>query len=80
MKLERKYTIEKWCEWNVLLSNATDDFKLTYSFAPNILEANRHTHSQIDFLTNVVPGEKDKLSEEMSKQMKFTSRTKMKKW
>ena len=62
MKLEKKYTIEKWTEWNVLFSDAIDDFKQAYSFAPNILEANRHTHSQIDFLTNVVPGEKDKLT------------------
>ena len=62
MKLERKYIIEKWTEWNVLLSNAIDNFKLTYSFVPNILEANHHTLSQIDFLTNIVPGVKDKLT------------------
>ena len=59
MKLEKKYSIEKWTEWNDILSNAIDDFRLTYSIVPNILEANRYTHSQIDFLTNVVPGEKN---------------------
>ncbi|GEM_PF-1792528 len=61
MKFEKKYIIEKWIEWNTILSNAIGDFNTVYSLAPNILEANNHTYSQIDFLTNVVPGEKDKL-------------------
>ncbi|OFX50534.1 MAG: hypothetical protein A2066_09330 [Bacteroidetes bacterium GWB2_41_8] len=61
MKFEKKYTLTRWTEWNSFLDHSIKDFFQSFSFHPNILEANRHTHSQIDFLTNVVPGEKDKL-------------------
>lgn len=61
MKFEKKYTLTRWTEWNLFLAQSIEDFFQSFSFYPNILEANNHTHSQIDFLTNVVPGEKDKL-------------------
>lgn len=43
------------------MSEAIEDFYVSFSIHPIILEANLHTHSQIDFLVNVVPGEKEKL-------------------
>lgn len=61
MKFEKVYTLTQWIYWNLFLENSIDDFFQSFSFHPNTLEANKHTHSQIDFLTNVVPGEKDKL-------------------
>jgi hypothetical protein len=61
MKFEKVYTIEKWTLWSSFLKQSFDDFYHLFSFYPNILEANNHTFSQIDFLTNVVPGEKEKL-------------------
>ena len=61
MKFEKKYQINGWVNWNSMLSDSIDDFKATYSLNPNILEANRYTYSQIDFLINVIPGEKQKL-------------------
>lgn len=61
MKFEKQYTMKQWTEWNLFLEYSIDDFFQSFSFHPNILEANEHTHSQIDFLTNVLPGEKDNL-------------------
>ena len=61
MKFERKYTINQWVKWNRRLSEAIEDFYASFSIHPIILEANLHTQSQIDFLVNVVPGEKEKL-------------------
>lgn len=61
MKFEKKYTIAKWTAWNSFLAHSIDDFYVVYSYYPNILEANRHTYSQIDFLVNVTPGERDRL-------------------
>lgn len=61
MKFEKKYSLIRWTDWNSFLDHSIDDFSQSFSFHPNILEANQHTYSQIDFLTNVVPGEKDKL-------------------
>ena len=61
MKFEKTYKIDGWVNWNSILSESIDDFKATYIFNPNILEANCYTYSQIDFLINVIPGEKQKL-------------------
>ena len=52
MKFERKYTINQWVKWNRRLSEAIEDFYASFSIHPIILEANLHTHSQIDFLRN----------------------------
>jgi hypothetical protein len=61
MRFEKSYNLTKWTEWNSSLAKTIDDFYVSYSFYPNILEANRYTYSQIDFLINVIPGEKQKL-------------------
>ncbi len=51
MKFEKDYKIEKWTKWNSFLNDSIGDFYNSFSIYPNILEANGHTHSQIDFLT-----------------------------
>jgi len=61
MRFEKSYSLAKWTEWNSSLAKTIDDFYATYSFYPNILEANRYTFSQFDFLINMIPGEKQKL-------------------
>lgn len=61
MKFEKDYKIEKWTKWNSFLNDSIGDFYNSFSIYPNILEANGHTHSQIDFLTNVIPEEKERL-------------------
>jgi hypothetical protein len=58
MKLEKLYLIEKWVDWNRLISDAIHDFFSSFSYYPNILEANEHTFSQFDFLVNEMPDEK----------------------
>ena len=61
MRFEKSYSLTRWTEWNLILSDSIEDFKCTYSLNPNILEANRYTYSQIDFLINIIQGEKQKL-------------------
>jgi len=61
MRFEKGYNLAKWTEWNSIFAETIDDFYESYSFYPNILEANRYTYSQIDFLINVIPGEKQNL-------------------
>src|SRR5690554_5758976 len=61
MKIEKKYLINKWTDWNHTLSESIEDFYLNFSFHPNIIEANDHTYSQFDFLINEIPSEKQKV-------------------
>jgi hypothetical protein len=61
MRFEKSCNLTKWTEWNSTFAKTIDDFYVSYSVYPNILEANRYTYSQIDFLFNVIPGEKQKL-------------------
>jgi hypothetical protein len=61
MKKEKKYLFTQWSEWHDTISEAIDDFFLTFSVYPEILESNNHTFSQFDFLINITPGEIDKL-------------------
>ena len=61
MRFEKSYNLTKWTEWNSSFDETIDDFYASFSFYPNILEANSYTYSQIDFLINVIPGEKQKL-------------------
>lgn len=56
MKFEKCYSLKNWTEWNSSFAETIDDFYKSYSFYPNILEANSYTYSQIDFLINVIPG------------------------
>ena len=61
MKQEKKYTIDLWEQWNKTISDAIDDFYTTYLNYPNIIEANKHTFSQFDFLINIIPDELDRV-------------------
>lgn len=61
MRFEKSCNLIKWTEWNSSFAETIEDFYASYSFYPNILEANSYTYSQIDFLFNVIPGEKQKL-------------------
>ena len=60
MEIEKIYSIKEgeWTKWADTLADAIMDFHNAYTYYPNILEANDHTFSQFNFLTNVVPGER----------------------
>ena len=62
MKIEKIYSIKKgeWTKWADTVADAVRDFYNVYTFYPNILEANNYTFSQFDFLTNVVPSERQR--------------------
>jgi predicted oxidoreductase (fatty acid repression mutant protein) len=60
MKFEKIYLIDKWTDWNLTISNSINNFYENFSYYPIILEANSHTNSQIDFLINEIPNEKEK--------------------
>ena len=62
MKFEKTYLIDKWTDWNHMLSESIDNFHLFFSYYPNIIEANNHTYSQFDFLINEMPNEKQKVN------------------
>jgi hypothetical protein len=61
MSLRQKYTLVKWTEWNKTISRSMDAFFAQYLFYPNVLLANSHTFSQIDFLINEIPNEKENI-------------------
>ena len=61
MKFQKKYMIKNWIDWSHLIHESSEDFYKTYSFYPNILQANNHTFSQFDFFVNEVPGEDSKV-------------------
>ena len=62
MEIRKKYSITTWTKWNALFSEAIGDFFTSYSYYPNILQANSHTFSQVDFLVNEMPNEKRRVS------------------
>lgn len=64
MKFEKKYIFEKWSDWSDKLSESIDDFYNYFSLPPKILEANEHTFSQFDYLTNERPDERKKVKKE----------------
>lgn len=66
MKFSKTYTLSKWTEWHKQINESISEFYGLFSFYPNILEANRHTHSQIDFVTNINPEERKKLLQKNS--------------
>ena len=53
MGYSKKYEFVAWNEWDHCISDAIVDFYQVYKRNPNILLANKHTYSQIDFITNV---------------------------
>ena len=51
MIFKKIYSIENWTEWTKILNDAIKDFKKAFSFNPNIMLANKHTFSQINFFS-----------------------------
>ena len=66
MKFEKVYSIKKdeWMKWSDTIAAAIRDFCSVYTFYPNILEANDHTLSQFDFLTNINPVDRQRVIRE----------------
>lgn len=58
MDFKREFTIDKWTSWTEKIDDAVNDFIEEFDLFPNILIANEHTFSQINFLINNIPGEK----------------------
>jgi len=55
MKHSKDYEINKWSNWFKELVNAAQDFYNTFNELPNIIEANEHTFSQFEFITEISP-------------------------
>ncbi len=55
MKHSKDYEINKWSNWFKELVNAAQDFYNTFNALPNIIEANEHTFSQFEFITEISP-------------------------
>jgi hypothetical protein len=55
MICEKTYKYDKWTKWSSLLPGFIQDFQAHYIYSPNILQANNHTLSQIDFTTSIDP-------------------------
>jgi hypothetical protein len=79
MKIEKTYSIKKgkWTKWSKTLADAIDDFQTFCTYYPNILEANDHTFSQFDFLTNVDPNERQNVScmDDITGKIKYPDET-----
>jgi hypothetical protein len=58
MKFEKTYDIKEWAKWDAIVFDSVKNFSETFSCKPNILQANEHTFSQIDHLTNIRAGYK----------------------
>jgi len=56
MKFEKVYSIKEgtWIKNTKIFAEAIENFYDVFSYCPNILEANDHTLSQFNFLTDVV--------------------------
>ena len=66
MKFQKVYSIKKgeWTRWSDTIADAIKDFCSVYTFYPNILEANDHTFSQFDFLANINPDDRRRVTRE----------------
>ncbi len=53
--------IKKWTNWKKTVENSIDYFVSVYGFYPNIMFANKHTFSQINFIVNNVPADRKKV-------------------
>jgi hypothetical protein len=53
MKIEKKYEINKWSEWDSEIFEFANDFFATHLYYPNVLIANEYTFSQFDFIANI---------------------------
>ena len=59
MNFKMRFSFEKWTEWMKTIDTAIGKFYEQFEFLPNKLVANKFTHSQINFIINSKPGEKD---------------------
>jgi ribosomal protein L11 len=51
----KDFEINQWSNWLKELALSVEDFYNTFDKLPNILEANEHTFSQFEFMTEVSP-------------------------
>ncbi len=56
---KKEYAFDKWTDWEDCVDKACEEFYEEFDLYPNVLTANKHTHSQISFLINNIPGLKD---------------------
>ncbi|MEI6152872.1 MAG: hypothetical protein WCR01_10615 [Bacteroidota bacterium] len=61
MEVFKKYEFIKWNDWDHCIADSIKDFHQIYNLYPNILLANRHTYSQIDFITSINEEKKNNL-------------------
>ena len=62
MIFKRTYQFDQWTKWSRLLPGFIQDFQSHYIYNPNILQANNHTLSQIDFTTSIDPREASRVT------------------
>jgi hypothetical protein len=55
MNYLKDYEINEWSNWLKELALSVGDFYTTFDKLPNILEANEHTFSQFEFMTEISP-------------------------
>ena len=61
MEFSKKYEFVNWNDWDHCVAYSIKDFYRIYKLYPNILLANRHTHSQIEFITAIIEEKKNNL-------------------
>lgn len=62
MIFEKTYKYNMWTKWSSLLPSFIEDFESHYTYSPNILQANNHTLSQIDYSTSIDPMEASRVT------------------
>lgn len=62
MIFQRTYQYNQWTKWSSILPTFIEDFHASFSYHPNILQANKHTLSQIDFTTSIDPRETSRVT------------------
>ena len=55
-----EWDFDKWTKWKESIDVAVGCFTQAFGVYPNVLIANSHTISQMNFLFNTIPGEKEK--------------------
>ena len=58
MVITKSYAIDKWTKWSDAVYEAGYHFYEENDVYPNVLIMNSHTDSQINYLVNIMPGEK----------------------
>jgi hypothetical protein len=57
MIFQKTYQFKEWTKWSSMMPSFIEDFQTEFSYYPNILQANKHTLSQFDFLATIDPEE-----------------------